>query len=215
MFGEWNRNYSHINLGTIWSDSSSGLFTPGANCPQYPLSRRLGGPHSQSGRCGEEDVLHLAGNQKNAIQSVTRHYIDRAISAPYLISVLREMAVPNLNEYTRVHLHGIGARDRSEPNSSLSCNYIPVADECFIIGLRLLRISKQQRESPKVALQWTEFLSYVREVPNSKPAYIRATCVLVVISVSLFKQLQITPRPLPSTSLRKPRSNLLDIQGDC
>jgi hypothetical protein len=26
-------------------------------CPQYPLDRRLGRPHSQSGHCGEEIIL--------------------------------------------------------------------------------------------------------------------------------------------------------------
>jgi hypothetical protein len=44
-----------------WSASRPGRFTPGEE-PQYPLDRRLGGPQSRSGRCGEEkNLLPLPG----------------------------------------------------------------------------------------------------------------------------------------------------------
>jgi hypothetical protein len=37
--------------------SRPGRFTPRRNIPPYPFDRRLGGPQSQSGRLGEENIL--------------------------------------------------------------------------------------------------------------------------------------------------------------
>jgi hypothetical protein len=42
--------------GGEWSDSRHGSFTLGERAP-VPLDRRLGGPRSQSGHCGEEKIL--------------------------------------------------------------------------------------------------------------------------------------------------------------
>lgn len=44
-----------------WSASSPTRFTPWGKGPQYLLNRRLGGPHRQSGSCGKEKNLALAG----------------------------------------------------------------------------------------------------------------------------------------------------------
>jgi hypothetical protein len=51
--------------------------------PRYPLDRRLGGPQSQSGHCGEEEkFLTPAENRNHAVQHVARFYSDWAIPAP-------------------------------------------------------------------------------------------------------------------------------------
>jgi hypothetical protein len=45
--------------------------------PRYPLYRRLGGPQSQSGRCGEEKILHPTGTQTSnsrVIQPIASRY---------------------------------------------------------------------------------------------------------------------------------------------
>jgi hypothetical protein len=47
--------------GGICLTSRPGLFTPGKE-PRYPLSRRLWGPHSPSGRFGEQEYF-LAGTE--------------------------------------------------------------------------------------------------------------------------------------------------------
>jgi hypothetical protein len=38
--------------------------------PRYPLDRRLGGPQSRYGRCGENKNLALAGNPTSAFQPI-------------------------------------------------------------------------------------------------------------------------------------------------
>jgi hypothetical protein len=55
---------------------------PWGNCPRYRLDRRLGGPQSWSGCCGEEKNLAPAGKQTLAIQLVARPYTDRGIPTP-------------------------------------------------------------------------------------------------------------------------------------
>jgi hypothetical protein len=49
--------------GSEWSASYPSHFTPQGNCPHYPLDRRLGGPLSWSGHCGEKKNLVPAMNQ--------------------------------------------------------------------------------------------------------------------------------------------------------
>jgi hypothetical protein len=46
-----------LDLGIKWRWAVS--FTPQGKRPRYPLDRRLGGPQSRSGRCGEEKNLEL------------------------------------------------------------------------------------------------------------------------------------------------------------
>jgi hypothetical protein len=45
--------------GGVWSASRPGRFTPRGKNTRYPLDRRLSGPLSRSGRCGEEKNLLL------------------------------------------------------------------------------------------------------------------------------------------------------------
>jgi hypothetical protein len=44
--------------------------------PQNPLSRRLFGPHSRSGLCGEEENLPSIGYYIPTVQSIARRYTD-------------------------------------------------------------------------------------------------------------------------------------------
>jgi hypothetical protein len=58
-----------LDLGTIWRWVVS--FTvlplyPGGKSPRYPLDRRLGGPHSRSGRFGEEKILDPTGTRSSS-----------------------------------------------------------------------------------------------------------------------------------------------------
>jgi hypothetical protein len=69
--------------GSEWSASRPGRFTHWEKSPWYSLDRRLGGPQSQSGRCGEEKNLTLAGNRTPAIQPVARRCTDWAIPAQF------------------------------------------------------------------------------------------------------------------------------------
>jgi hypothetical protein len=51
---------------------------------RYPLDRRLGGPQSRSGRCGEEKILHPTGTRiptPLVVQPVASRYTDYAIPA--------------------------------------------------------------------------------------------------------------------------------------
>jgi hypothetical protein len=43
---------------------------PQGNRLWYPLDKKLGGPQSQSGRCGQEKNLASAGNRTPAVQPV-------------------------------------------------------------------------------------------------------------------------------------------------
>jgi hypothetical protein len=68
--------------GGDWWASCPGYFTPSKE-PLYPLDKRLGGPQSRSGRCGEEKFSSAYdGNRTPAVQPVTRCYTDWAIPAP-------------------------------------------------------------------------------------------------------------------------------------
>jgi hypothetical protein len=58
--GEWEFTTSILNLNTRWRSVVSftpQLFYVWGKSPQYPMERRLGGPHSQSGCFGEEKNL--------------------------------------------------------------------------------------------------------------------------------------------------------------
>jgi hypothetical protein len=70
--------HSFFHLGTRWRWVIT--FTPRTLCPQgkcpwYPLKRRLGGPHSRSGRGGEEkNSQPLPALEPPTIQPVARRY---------------------------------------------------------------------------------------------------------------------------------------------
>jgi hypothetical protein len=62
--GEWMYSSHFLDLVTSWRWVVS--FTPlplylRRKSPQYPLNRRLGGPQSRSGQCGEEKILDTTG----------------------------------------------------------------------------------------------------------------------------------------------------------
>jgi hypothetical protein len=62
--GEWRYSSTFLDLGTRWRQAVS--FTalplyPRGYSTQYPWDRRLGGPRSRSGRCGEETNVTLLG----------------------------------------------------------------------------------------------------------------------------------------------------------
>jgi hypothetical protein len=50
-----------LDLGTSWRWVVS--FTSRPLYPRYPVNRRLGGPHSRSGRRGKEKILHPSGTR--------------------------------------------------------------------------------------------------------------------------------------------------------
>jgi hypothetical protein len=79
--GEWRYSSTILDLGTCWRWAVS--FTPRPLYPRecrrrYPLDRRLGGPQSRFGRCGEERNLvplkltHLLHVNKT-LRNVTMH----------------------------------------------------------------------------------------------------------------------------------------------
>lgn len=49
---------------------------PKGKISRYPLNGRLGGPQSQPGRCGEEQIFFPAGNRTPAVESAAYHFID-------------------------------------------------------------------------------------------------------------------------------------------
>jgi hypothetical protein len=49
---------------------------------RYPVDKKLSGPQSPSGRCGDKKNFSLAGNQTPAVQPVVRRYTERGIQAP-------------------------------------------------------------------------------------------------------------------------------------
>jgi hypothetical protein len=66
---------------TIW------LIYPRGNSPRNQLDRRLGGPQSRCGRCGEETNLARAGTRTPAVWPVARCYTDWGIRAPKKLKI--------------------------------------------------------------------------------------------------------------------------------
>jgi hypothetical protein len=52
--------------------------------PRYPLTRRLGGPQSRSGRRGEDNILD-SNSDPSVVQPVASRYTDCDIPAPDLV----------------------------------------------------------------------------------------------------------------------------------
>jgi hypothetical protein len=53
-----------LDLGTSWRrvvSFTTRPLNPMEKSPRYPLDRRLGGPQSRSGQCGEEKIFTLSG----------------------------------------------------------------------------------------------------------------------------------------------------------
>jgi hypothetical protein len=80
--GEWSYDSTIPDFGNRWrwvvSFTTLQLYRRGNSSP-YPLDRRLGGPQSRSGRCGEEKDLATAGNRTPILQPVAYRYSDWAI----------------------------------------------------------------------------------------------------------------------------------------
>jgi hypothetical protein len=70
---------------------------PWGKSPQFPLDRRLGGPQSQSERCGEVKILGPTGTQTPIPQS----------SNPYPVTILTE-----LSQFTTSILHCFKYREQ-------------------------------------------------------------------------------------------------------
>jgi hypothetical protein len=77
--GEWRYSSAFLDLGTKWrgvvSFTPRPLYPRGKN-PLHPLHRRLSGPQSRTGRCGEEKNLTPTENQTLAVQAVNSRYTD-------------------------------------------------------------------------------------------------------------------------------------------
>jgi hypothetical protein len=78
---EWRYSSTILDLDTGWKWMVS--FMP---LPPYPLDRRLDGPQSRSGLCGEEINLIPAGKLSPVVQPVARHYTDWAIPTLYQLT---------------------------------------------------------------------------------------------------------------------------------
>jgi hypothetical protein len=79
--------------GGEWSASHPGCFAMEKLLPpQYPLNRRLGGPHIQSGQYGEEKDLSPPGNRMLSVQPVVCYCTNRAI--PALLGIMAKRKIP-------------------------------------------------------------------------------------------------------------------------
>jgi hypothetical protein len=71
--------------GGEWSASRPDRALPPTKAPRYPLYRSLGGPQSRSGDRGYSKIFFLCRGSnldRSVVQSVARHYTDRATPAP-------------------------------------------------------------------------------------------------------------------------------------
>jgi hypothetical protein len=68
--GEWRYSSTIADLSTRWrwvASLTARLLYPWGNRFRYPLDRRLGGPQSRSGRCGEEKILPCLESRKEKL----------------------------------------------------------------------------------------------------------------------------------------------------
>jgi hypothetical protein len=82
--GEFKYSSTILDIGTRWMWAVS--FTPRPlyprrNCARYPLDMRVGGPKSQSRRCGEEKNLSPTWIGTPGVQPVARRWTDWATLA--------------------------------------------------------------------------------------------------------------------------------------
>jgi hypothetical protein len=64
--GEWRYSFTTLDFGTRWSASRLGGLVLGGKTPSF--DRRVGGPQSRSGRCGEKTIVP-AGSQTQFVQA--------------------------------------------------------------------------------------------------------------------------------------------------
>jgi hypothetical protein len=75
--GEWRNSSTMLDFGTRWrwvvSFRYRLRYTSGNSPPpRFPFDRRLGGPRSLCGRCGEEKISCSTGNRTRALQPIAR-----------------------------------------------------------------------------------------------------------------------------------------------
>jgi hypothetical protein len=68
-------------VGGEWSSTPLPLYTRG-KAPRYPLDRRLAGPQSRSGQCGEEKILDPTRTQNPTRHPAHSQLLYYAIPAP-------------------------------------------------------------------------------------------------------------------------------------
>jgi hypothetical protein len=70
--GEWRYSSIILEIGSRWRwvvSFRSRPFYLREKIPRYPFNRRLGGPQSRSGLCGEEKSLALPGCEPGPTRS--------------------------------------------------------------------------------------------------------------------------------------------------
>jgi hypothetical protein len=63
-------------MGVSGRSQASAALPPWKAPPRYPFDKKLGGPQSRAGRCGEEKNLAPAGNKTPAVQPIACRYTD-------------------------------------------------------------------------------------------------------------------------------------------
>jgi hypothetical protein len=80
--GEWKYSSTFLDLGTRWRWVVS--YTPLPLYPRYPLDRRLDGPQSPSGCCGERKILHCwESNQGRPARRLSLYWLSYSNSQPW------------------------------------------------------------------------------------------------------------------------------------
>jgi hypothetical protein len=97
--------------------SRPGRFSPGKS-PRPTLGRRLVGPQSQSGRCGEKQFFALAGNRFLVVQPVAHHYSVWDIQALLIMFLFINESCPCNKPWK-----SIGLWDFEVPTFSVDCRF--------------------------------------------------------------------------------------------
>jgi hypothetical protein len=97
--GEWMHRSTFLDLGISWRwvvRFTQRPLYPQGKSPRYRLDRRLGGPQSRSGRCGEEKILDPAGTRTPTpwvIQPVASRYTESTRNNNKIDTQLRRLPV--------------------------------------------------------------------------------------------------------------------------
>jgi hypothetical protein len=116
---EWRYTSTILEPGNRWrwmvSFTSLPLYHLGRS-PRYPINRRLDGPQSRSGRCGQWKKYYTAGNQTRAVQPVDRRNTAWAIPSAILAPTSIRCSYPNKEEK-------YASENRRLKTLVLSCRY--------------------------------------------------------------------------------------------
>jgi hypothetical protein len=103
-YGEWRYSSTILVLGNkcrwVVSFTPRPLYLRGKS-PRFPLYRRLGGPQSSAGYCGDSP----AGNRIPAVQSVASQYTDWAIPAHWPIGANIKFTRPLIPSCIEIYSH--------------------------------------------------------------------------------------------------------------